>query len=169
MENTLEYKGYFTNIFFSANDKVLHGKIEGIDDLVTFESESIADIENEFHDAVDDYLAFCEEIGKEPAKTYKGSFNVRIEPELHRAIALNAIREGISLNQAVEHAIYQYVIPKDNKHTDYIASIEHQLSKLNGVLGEFSTACQITHLSPGFTYVSTLLPQNYDCWKGAPV
>ena len=75
MENTLQYKGYFTNISFSANDKVLHGKIEGIDDLVTFESESIADIEKEFQDAVDDYLAFCEEMGKEPTKTYTKAQN----------------------------------------------------------------------------------------------
>lgn len=58
MENTLRYKGYFTNIQYSSEDRVFHGKIEGIDDLVTFESESAADIESEFHAAVDDYLAY---------------------------------------------------------------------------------------------------------------
>ena len=72
MENTLTYKGYFTNIKYSAEDNVLYGKIEGIDDLVTFESESSLEIENEFRKAVDDYLVFCEEVGKEPSKTYKG-------------------------------------------------------------------------------------------------
>ena len=128
MENTLQYKGYFTNISFSASDKVLHGKIEGIDDLVVFESESIADIENEFHNAVEDYIAFCEEMGKEPAKTYKGTFNIRIEPELHRAIAIDATKNGISLNQAVEQAIRQYIDINDKKHSDCMASIEHQLS-----------------------------------------
>ena len=70
MESTLQYKGYFTNIAYSAEDMILHGKIEGIDDLVTFESESSLEIEKEFHAAVDDYLDHCKEIGKDPAKTY---------------------------------------------------------------------------------------------------
>ena len=60
----IEYKDYWANIEYSAHDKVLYGKIEGIEDLVTFESESAADIEKEFHSAVDDYLTFCEEVGK---------------------------------------------------------------------------------------------------------
>ena len=61
MFDVLEYKGYHTRIEFDSYSKVLHGKIEGINDLVTFESDSVSDIENEFHKAVDDYLVFCEE------------------------------------------------------------------------------------------------------------
>ena len=57
----LEYKGHFTVIEFDSESKVLHGKIEGIDDLVTFESESAKEIEKEFHDAVDDWLEFRKE------------------------------------------------------------------------------------------------------------
>lgn len=57
----LEYKGYFTVIEFDSESKVLHGKVEGIDDLVTFESESAKEIEKEFHDAVDDWLEFRKE------------------------------------------------------------------------------------------------------------
>ena len=109
MENRLTYKGYFTVVQFSAPDRILYGKIEGISDLVAFESESAAEIEKEFHDAVDNYLDFCERNGKKPDKPYKGSFNVRIDPELHRALATKAQKSGISLNQAVEHAIQSYV------------------------------------------------------------
>ncbi len=109
MENTMNYKGYFTNIGYSAEGKVLYGKIEGIEDLVTFESESIDDIEMEFHKAVDGYLAYCKAVGKTPEKTYKGTFNVRIDPKLHRDIALLALRNGLSLNQAVEASILNYV------------------------------------------------------------
>ena len=108
MNNTIEYKGYFSNVEYSAEDGVLHGKIEGINDLVTFESENAADIEKEFHTAVDDYLAFCKQVGKEPDKAYKGTFNVRVKPELHRAVASRAIKNGISLNQAVEQALMAY-------------------------------------------------------------
>ena len=167
MENTLQYKGYFTNITFSVSDKVLHGKIEGIDDLVTFESESIANIEQEFHDAVDDYLSFCEEMGKEPSKTYKGTFNVRISPDLHRAIAIHAMQNGLSLNQAVEKAISQYVVStEDSGSNRLMKSIDHRLSEITGALGNFSTSCQITRMDPGYVYMTTVLPQTIDCWSG---
>ena len=65
----LRYKGYCTNAEYDEEGKVWHGKIEGIKDLVTFESESSEEIEKEFHAAVDDYLEFCKEVGKEP-ETY---------------------------------------------------------------------------------------------------
>lgn len=62
--NQLNYRGYITRIYFDSVDKVLHGKILNIKDLVNFESESASEIEKEFHNAVDDYLIFCEEVGK---------------------------------------------------------------------------------------------------------
>ena len=64
-QNVLTYKGYFTVIEFDSEDKVLCGKIEGIDDLVNFESDSAKEIEKEFHDAVDDWLEFRKEIDNE--------------------------------------------------------------------------------------------------------
>ena len=108
LTNVLAYKGYLTKIEYSAADQVLHGKIEGIVDLVTFESDSVSKIEKEFHDAVEDYLLFCAEVGKEPNKAYKGSFNVRIDPQLHKEIALMAYRNGSSLNETVEQALRAY-------------------------------------------------------------
>ena len=71
MNNTLEYKGYYSNVEYSAKDGVFHGKIEGINDLVTFEGKNTADIENEFRRAVDDYLNFCKSVGKAPGKTWE--------------------------------------------------------------------------------------------------
>ena len=71
-KNILEYKGYYTKIEYSAEDRVLYGKIEGIRDLVNFESDNIEGIEQEFRSAVDDYLAFCEDLGQNPEKAYKG-------------------------------------------------------------------------------------------------
>lgn len=62
--NRLIYKGYVTRIHFNKDDKVLHGKLLNISDLVNFESVSAVEIEAEFHKAVDDYLAFCKEVGK---------------------------------------------------------------------------------------------------------
>ena len=105
MNNILEYKGYYTKVEYSAEDGVLFGKIEGIKDLVNFECENAADAEKEFHRAVDDYLAFCADLGQDPDKPYKGVFNVRISPELHRRAAMAADKSGVTLNAFVAKAI----------------------------------------------------------------
>ena len=109
MKSTLEYKGYHTRIDFDCDAMVLRGKIEGINDYVDFEVSNPQEIEAEFHSAVDDYLAFCEEVGKKPEKEYKGSFNVRISPELHKRLALKALQENCSLNSVVEQAIVAFL------------------------------------------------------------
>ena len=108
-DNLLHYKGYSAKPEYSVQDKVFYGKILGIDDLVDFYSEDAGRMEIEFQKAVDDYLLFCAEIGKEPQKEYSGMFNVRISPELHRKLSLAAQAEGVSLNKAVEQAIASYV------------------------------------------------------------
>lgn len=108
MKNILQYKGYFTKIEYSVEDKVLYGKIEGIKDLVNFESTSVEQIEFEFHSAVDDYLDLCAELGECPDKAYSGTFNVRIDPELHRKLAMHAFKQSETLNRTVERAIEAY-------------------------------------------------------------
>lgn len=60
------YKGYYTKIRYSEEENWYSGKLEGIRDLVNFGSANIDDLETEFHSAVDDYLSFCEEVGKTP-------------------------------------------------------------------------------------------------------
>lgn len=104
-----EYKGYHTRIDFDYDSFSLCGKIEGINDLVVFESSDAGKIEQEFHNAVDNYLALCEELGKTPEKEYKGVFNVRIAPELHRKLAAIAYRKSETLNAVVEDALVNYV------------------------------------------------------------
>ena len=71
MDNIMEYKGYHTKIEFIAEACTLRGKIEGINDYIDFKAEEPSGIEKEFHMAVDDYLEFCREAGKEPEKGYK--------------------------------------------------------------------------------------------------
>ena len=108
-KNVLEYKGYHTIIEYDVETFVLRGKIEGINDFVNFESDDPKAIEDEFHIAVDDYLEFCKAIGKEPDKEYKGTFNIRIAPELHKKLAVVAMINGDTLNATVEKAITEYV------------------------------------------------------------
>lgn len=103
--NLLHYKGYSAKPEYSVDDRTFYGVILGISDLVDFASDRADELENEFHRAVDDYLDFCREIGKEPQKEYKGTFNVRVSPELHRQAAMRAEEENVSLNRFVENAL----------------------------------------------------------------
>lgn len=118
MNNILKYKGYVTRVEYSVEDHVLYGKIEGIKDLVNFESDSVEKIEHEFQCAVDDYLAMCEELGEQPDKAYSGTFNVRISPLLHRKLAMQAFEEAETLNSTVEKALEMYLGRETDKTRD---------------------------------------------------
>ena len=105
MNNILEHKGYVGSVEFNADDKVFFGKILGIKDLVTFEGESVSELEQSFHDMIEDYLQTCKKLKKEPEKTYKGSFNIRISSEMHKQVAIIASRKNISLNNFIKFAL----------------------------------------------------------------
>ncbi len=105
MSNTMKYKDYVGSVEFSESDGVFFGKVMGIKALVSYEGETAKDLVEDFHGAVDDYLELCKEQGIEPEKAYKGSFNVRISPELHRNAAIYAASHNMSLNSFVETAV----------------------------------------------------------------
>lgn len=105
MNNTMEYKGYHAKIEYSHDDKCFVGYVCGINDRLIFDGNTVEELENMFHENIDDYLILCQEIGKDPDKEYKGSFNVRIDPELHRKAALESEVRGVSLNKFVSVSI----------------------------------------------------------------
>jgi predicted HicB family RNase H-like nuclease len=109
MKNLMEYNGYKGIVEFSAEDQVFFGKIFGITDLITFEGDSVKALEKAFHEAVDDYIQTCKEEGKEPERVYKGSFNIRINPDIHRMAAFKAQSLHMSLNEFVEKAVAKEV------------------------------------------------------------
>lgn len=112
MKNTMKYQEYIGSVHFSAEDEIFYGKIEGINDLVSFEGTSASELKSAFEEAVMDYLELCKLKGKEPEKTYKGTFNIRIKPELHKQAAQKALTQGKTLNQYVEEAIEEYIIKR---------------------------------------------------------
>lgn len=105
MKNYLEHKGYLGTVEFSADDKCFFGKIQGISDLILFEGESVSELEHNFKESVDDYLETCKEIGKQPNKTFKGNFNVRVDKETHKKLFLLAAKKGLNLNQLVNKSL----------------------------------------------------------------
>jgi predicted HicB family RNase H-like nuclease len=105
MNDKLKYKDFIGSVQFSSDDEIFFGKVEGVNDLVTFEGATVAKLKKAFKDAADDYLELCEEVGKEAFKSFKGSFNVRLNPELHSMAFKKATMQGKTLNQFVKESI----------------------------------------------------------------
>ncbi|EMM81390.1 HicB family protein [Leptospira interrogans str. 2006001854] len=116
MKDIIEYKGFLGSVHFNADDEVFFGKIEGIEDLVSFEGESVKELKKAFQESVNDYLALCKKAKKSPEKSFKGSFNVRIPTELHRRVYRKSLREGISLNQLVQRALEKEITDLKTSH-----------------------------------------------------
>jgi len=105
----MTYRGYDSKIEYSEEDNILHGKILGIRDVITFEASSTEDLEAEFKAAVDDYIAWCEDEGQEPCKVYGGNVSLRITQELHRELAIQAESTGTSVNALISQIAEAHV------------------------------------------------------------
>jgi predicted HicB family RNase H-like nuclease len=110
MSDIFDYKGYSGTVEYSAADNVLYGKVLGIKGLISYEGNSLQTLKKDFESAIDGYLEECAEDGVEPQKPYRGSFNVRVSPELHRTLALYSASHGQTLNSTVEEALKRYVM-----------------------------------------------------------
>ena len=110
MPNIIEYSGYIGTIEYSQEDKCFFGKIDMINDLVTFEAQNATELEENFKNVVDEYILTCKELNREPQKVFKGVFNVRTGSELHKLAVLNATKIGVSLNTYIKN-----LIEKDSK------------------------------------------------------
>lgn len=101
----LKYKDYEGTAELDMVRGICRGKILFIDDLVTYEADSPRELQREFESAVDDYVTTCSTLDKEPQRPFRGLFNVRVPPELHRAAALRATSDAVSLNDVVVRAL----------------------------------------------------------------
>lgn len=101
MKNTMEYKGYTGSVEYSDEDGIFFGKVRFIRTLISYEGSNAKELRQDFHDGVDDYLAMCKEKEITPEQPFKGSFNVRVGRDLHRQLALEATRRGVSLNSLI--------------------------------------------------------------------
>lgn len=95
----MHYKGYAARIEFDAEDEIFAGRIAGINDVIGFHADNVADLKAAFHEAVDDYLATCAKLGRAPQKPYSGRVMFRIDPQVHANAARAAELSGKSLNE----------------------------------------------------------------------
>ncbi|WP_218460506.1 type II toxin-antitoxin system HicB family antitoxin [Rickettsia sp. TH2014] len=105
----MSYKGYLGSVHFDASEESFFGKVEFIRDLITYEGSDAKTLVKSFREAIDSYLEDCNIVGKIPDKPFKGSFNVRIEPELHKEVSLYAMQHGYTLNGIVKKALNEFI------------------------------------------------------------
>lgn len=105
MSSLMEYKGYRAKIGYDEDDGIFVGEVIGIADSLNFHGTAVDELKTAFHQSIDNYLAICKAVGKQPEKEYSGSFNIRTSPELHKKMCIAAANEGISLNQFVNNAL----------------------------------------------------------------
>lgn len=103
--NTMSYKNYSARIEYDPDDRIFVGHLAGIRDIVGFHGASVDELESAFHEAVDDYLSMCEQLGQAPDKSASGKMMLRVPPEVHRAALIAAETSGVSLNQWAAKAL----------------------------------------------------------------
>ena len=113
MRNTLQYKGYTGNVQFDADDLIFYGRIMGMKKAhISYEGKTVDALVEDFRNADDDYLNMCADDGIEPEKPFKGSFNLRLEPDLHKRLVVNALNEGVTLNAYVKAVLEKAISEK---------------------------------------------------------
>lgn len=117
MSNILSYKNFLGSVDIDLDDFLIYGKILFIDDSIGYDSKNPEGIQKAFEDAVDDYLAFCKEINKEPNIPFSGKTAIRFAPELHKQIAYASTKACVSMNDYMVGAIIQRL--EYEKKSDY--------------------------------------------------
>jgi predicted HicB family RNase H-like nuclease len=105
----MEYKGYIGKVEFDDEANIFHGEVINLRDVITFQGTSVQEIRQAFQASIEDYLAFCAERQEEPEKPFSGTFTVRVRPELHRDISIQARLANKSLNSWVNELFEQQI------------------------------------------------------------
>ena len=106
----MEYKGYLGKVEFDDEAEIFHGEVINLRDVITFQGESVQELRQTFQESVDDYLAFCAERKEEPEKPFSGTFTVRVTPELHRELSIQAKLANQSLNSWIGVLLEQNLV-----------------------------------------------------------
>jgi len=97
----LKYMGYSGSVEFDDEAGLFHGEVIDTRDVITFQGQTVEEIQTAFRDSIDDYLEFCLERGEKPDKPFSGKFVLRLPPPIHHQIYLKAVKSGKSLNKWV--------------------------------------------------------------------
>lgn len=97
--NNMSYRGYTARVEVDTDDEILVGRVLGLRDVIGFHGRNVEELRQAFHEAVDSYLAACEQLGQAPERPASGRVMLRIPPEVHASALIAAQAAGKSLNQ----------------------------------------------------------------------
>lgn len=139
-----------------ADADMLHGRVLNIGDvmtgdIITFEGRTVKEAERAFHRAVDAYIEFCKEQGKEPDKPFSGKLPFRTTPEIHRDIYIAATHADKSINAWMEDVLSNAArkietrsgsVPENRQEfeisiTEYenlLAQLQHKIVRLQRII-----------------------------------
>lgn len=109
MRNIMEINGYKAVIAYDPETELFRGEFLGLNGGADFYADNVAQLKQEGELSLKIFFEMCEEKGIEPFKQYSGKFNIRLSPELHKAAALAATAEKLSLNEWISRTLEKSV------------------------------------------------------------
>lgn len=105
----LTYRDYIGTVEFDPETHELFGKVVNADMLLMYSGPSVEVLEQRMREAIDNYLALCEEQGVKAHKPFSGKYALRMDPVLHARLAAAAEETGQSINTIIVEAARQAV------------------------------------------------------------
>ncbi len=107
--NTMTVDGYHARIEYDEELDLFRGEILGLSGGADFYGKNPKELRTEFRKSLQVFLAVCKEKGLEPRRHFSGKFNLRIPPELHERLAIEAQAQGKSINTLAQEALQERV------------------------------------------------------------
>ena len=107
--DTITYLNYEAFLSYDDEAACFYGRVINTRDVISFRGKSVEELHTNMQESIDGYIDFCREEGREPEKPYSGKFNVRIDPDLHRLLAVAAAKKDVSLNSLIAETLEGYV------------------------------------------------------------
>lgn len=112
----MRHEEYIAEIKYDDDAEIFHGEVINTRDVITFQGASVRALKKEFKNSIEDYLEFCKKRGESPDRPFSGKFNLRIDPEKHKDIVIEATRRGMSINdfcnESLDKNLYDIGKPK---------------------------------------------------------
>ena len=107
--NVMTVDGHHAKIEYDEDLDLFRGEILGLSGGADFYGKNPKELRAEFKKSLEVFLEVCREKGLEPRRHFSGKFNLRISPELHERLALEAQAQGKSINTLAQEALQESV------------------------------------------------------------
>ena len=101
--------GYHARIEYDEELDLFRGEILGLTGGADFYGKNPRELRAEFKKSLTVFLEVCAQKGVQPRRHFSGKFNLRISPELHERLAIEAQARGTSINTLAQEALQDRV------------------------------------------------------------